>query len=91
MSTYRITCINKDDRQNPYERIKFVGLGGTEKYTQQQVVRWIDGGEHKFYVERGGKRANVITATSPYGNRYIKTEADGSEPNNLLSLQECVN
>jgi len=91
MSDNRITCINKDERKNPYERIQFVGLGGNDKHPQQQIVRWIDSGQHSFYVERGGKRAKVITATSPYGNRYIKTEADGSEPNNLLSLPECVN
>jgi hypothetical protein len=27
--------------------------------------------------------------TKKDGNKYIKTEADGREPNNLLSLAEC--
>jgi hypothetical protein len=31
----------------------------------------------------------VIIAVSPFGNRYLKTEADGEHPNNLLALPEC--
>ncbi len=27
--------------------------------------------------------------TSRYGNKYLKTEADGEQPDNLLSLPEC--
>ncbi len=92
MGTYRITCIHKDERKNPHERIQFVGLeGSSQRYEQQEIVRFIDSGAHRFYVQRGGSTAWVITATSPYGNRYIKTESDGETPNNLLSLPECVN
>jgi hypothetical protein len=28
----------------------------------------------------------VVVATSQHGNKYIKTTADGEQPNNLLSL-----
>lgn len=35
-----------------------------------------------------GSRANVIVAIHN-GNKYIKTENDGEQPNNLLSLREC--
>lgn len=49
----------------------------------------IDAGTHSFYVNVGGDKVKVITATSRYGNKYVKTEADGDEPNNLLSLPEC--
>jgi hypothetical protein len=31
----------------------------------------------------------VIVAVSRYGNKYPKTEIDGDDPNNLLSLPEC--
>ena len=30
-----------------------------------------------------------VVAVSRFGNKYIKTEADGDQPNNLLSLPEC--
>jgi len=31
----------------------------------------------------------VIIAVSKYGNEYLKTESDGEQPDNLLSLPEC--
>ncbi|NQV59834.1 MAG: DUF3892 domain-containing protein [Alphaproteobacteria bacterium] len=91
--TQTIRCINKDDRQNPYERITHVGGtnpdGGRWKLTQQKAVQNIDSGDWTYYVGQGENRVKVVTAVSPYDNKYIKTEADGKEPNNLLSLPEC--
>lgn len=88
----QITCINKDDRNNPYERITHVG-GTTDgkawKITQQEAIRTIEDGKGSFYVSRGGRTVNVVVAKSQYGNKYLKTEADSNEPNNLLSLPEC--
>ena len=49
----------------------------------------IETGQWTFYVTRGGNRANVIVAVRSYGNKYINTESDGEQPNNLLSLPEC--
>lgn len=36
-----------------------------------------------------GSVVSVIVAVSRFGNKYLKTEADGEHPNNLLSLPEC--
>jgi Protein of unknown function (DUF3892) len=93
--SHRVTCINKDDRYNPYERITHIGgtagANGEKRWriTQQEAIDGIEGGRWSFYVNQGGRVANVFVAISPYGNRYLKTEADDSEPNNLLSLPEC--
>ena len=42
-----------------------------------------------FYVHAGGRTVSVIIATSAYGHKYLKTQADGEHPDNLLSLPEC--
>ncbi|WP_422373294.1 DUF3892 domain-containing protein [Hoeflea sp.] len=90
----QIKCINKNDRYNPYERITHVGGHVTSqwKITLDDAIARIENGEWEFFVGGGGlltPEVNVIVAESPHGNKYLKTEADDREPNNLLSLPEC--
>jgi hypothetical protein len=79
-------------RKNPYERITHVGGYGTSawKLTSDEVIRRIESGQESFYVSRPeGDSVWVVVAISRFENKYLKTEADGDEPNNLLSLPEC--
>lgn len=86
-----ISCINKDDRMSAYEAITHVGgvANSRWKITQQRAIELIDNEGWDFYVDVGNDRVRVITAVSRFGNKYLKTEADGDLPNNLLSLPEC--
>lgn len=84
----QITCINKIDRNNPYERITHVG-GTWGKITQQDAIRQIESRAESFYVSVRGHSVWVVVAVSRFGNKYLKTEPDGDTPDNLLSLPEC--
>lgn len=95
-ASYEITCITKTDRLNPHERITHVGgrtganeTGGAWKLSHEGAIQSLESGLWAFYVLHGGQRVNVIVAVSRFGHKYLKTEADGEEPNNLLSLPEC--
>ena len=83
-----VTCVNKQDRQSPYERITHIGGIGWRD-TQTDAIRKIENRTESYYVRRGGNQVKVIVATSRFGHKYLKTESDGDEPNNLLSLPEC--
>lgn len=92
-TSIEIKCINKSDRYNPHERILNVGGingdGTRWKLSQQQAIDGTENDRWRFYVSVQGKSVWVIVSKSASGNKYLKTEADGEHPNNLLSLPEC--
>lgn len=89
----RITCVRKAHRDSQSEHIEFVGGHDTNlvpwTLSQKEVIAAIEGGAHFYVEEPVGHRAKVIIAVSRRGHKYIKTEADGETPNNLLNLPEC--
>ncbi|MHB9004604.1 MAG: DUF3892 domain-containing protein [Coriobacteriia bacterium] len=89
----RIQCINKRDRSNPYERITHVGGVNADstrwKLTQEDAIAGVEADKWRFWVSVNNDKVWVVVATSAAGNKYLKTQNDGDEPNNLLSLPEC--
>ncbi|MEX2113858.1 MAG: DUF3892 domain-containing protein [Pirellulales bacterium] len=92
-STHRVLFINKRDRDNAWERITHIGGVNDDKtrwkVTQESAIEGIENGTWKFWVSVGGESVWVVVGKSRFGNKYLKTENDGDEPNNLLSLPEC--
>ena len=92
----RITCINKDGgyHENPYVAISHLGwtedgTGKTGRSTRLEMYDWIKDKGGYAYVQAGTAKAKVITAVTARGTKYVKTEADSTERDNLLKLPEC--
>ncbi|MBG6236283.1 hypothetical protein IWX76_002864 [Pedobacter sp. CAN_A7] len=93
----KITCINKDNgnHENPNVAITHLGWineinGASGKNTRIEIYNWIKVDAGVAYVKDAmGNKAKIITAETANGTMYVKTEADTSLKNNLLSLQEC--
>ena len=86
----RILYIDKQDRNNPWERILRIGGRNTDNTLwtchQTTAIEYIEAGTYAFFVSVDGKQANVVVAKSAQGNKYIKTEADSFLVDNLLNL-----
>lgn len=92
MADVQVTCINKQQRQNPHEGITHLGGGSGAnrwRWTRQQVIESIEAKTNTFYtLDRNGRRANVGVVDGPNG-KYVRTYADGVWNDNLLALEEC--
>lgn len=88
-----VDCIKKREHQNPHERITHIGGKRTDNgnrfyITSDDAIQMIESGMYDFHVIQGGKNVKVITYTMN-GKKFLKTEADGYVPDNLLALNEC--
>jgi hypothetical protein len=93
MTDAEVKCINKTNRTDPHERISHVGgaPGASTprwKWTVEEATRHIESGAWRLYVNVNGNKVWVVVA-SRNGRKYLKTQNDGDQPNNLLSLPEC--
>lgn len=92
-SRHQIRCINKSAHFNPHERIRNVGGknqdGTLWKISEDEAITGIETGKWAFYVSQQGHTVDVVVALSAHGHKYLKTVADGLQPDNLLSLPEC--
>ena len=91
----RIRCIVKTDRTRSHELIDSIcgiNLDGSHwTLTQDNAVSEIEDGISIFYIERAGKRFDVIVAMDMHAHKYLKTVADREQPEELLYLPPCPN
>jgi hypothetical protein len=93
-ASYQVTCIIPDG-SDPDQRIDAIGGatggqgGGPWQLLIDAAIVNIENGTYTFWTLVQGRRAEVIVAKRSNGRKYLKTTADGYEPNNLLSLPRC--
>lgn len=89
----QIECVAKTDRREAHARLTAVGgsaPGGRWKHKQADAILWIKDGTFAYHVLDGeGKETKVVVAEGRNGQKYLKTEADNEQPDNLLKLPEC--
>lgn len=92
MDPHEIKCINRSNRENPYDKVEVIGglnINGTRwRIPQSRAIEGIESGKWHFYININGNRLNIIISDIN-GNKYLKTESDSLFPDNLLKLPEC--
>jgi hypothetical protein len=92
MISNQVTCITKPHPHSPREHITHVGginpSGQSWYYTREQVANMIDSGSYCFHVKVGRYDIPVTTYVKN-GIKYIRTVADETTLDNLLSLDQC--
>jgi len=92
--TAEVRCISKNPRDDRHRRI--LGIGGVNDggsrwwLNEDTAIADIEAGTHRFWTTTpDGKRSVWVIVAHNGIRKYLKTEADGVEPNNLLALPEC--
>jgi hypothetical protein len=92
----QVSCIVKQGNHfNPHERIQELGgvhNGQRWKMSEVDIIAELEKPDStrrwNFYTSVNNRSVWVIVA-SHSGRKYLKTQADGFSPDNLLSLPEC--
>ena len=93
----RITCINKEegDHYDPHEGITRFGwvnedTHATGNNSREEMIAFLERDRGQAFVRDAlGRIAWLVVRVSRYGNKYLKTLADGRDTDNLLFLSEC--
>lgn len=87
MASYQVTC-HIPDGQDADQRIDAIGGSGW-RHLIDDAIRYLETRTNDYWTMVAGARADVIVAKRTNGRKYLKTTADGVEPNNLLKLPRC--
>ena len=87
MADVQVTCIIKEERNNPHEGITHLG-GYNWMWTRSEVITSIKNRTNTFYTMSGSIRADIVVVSGPNGE-YVRTKKDGTPTDNLLALAAC--
>ncbi|MCH7850774.1 MAG: DUF3892 domain-containing protein [Nanoarchaeota archaeon] len=90
---YRIKCVDKNQNSNFKDCRCIISIGvsakdgGTNQYTPSKIHDRINSGE-KFYVLNNNQETYLI-AVEREGTKYVRTEPNDTENDNLLKQSSC--
>lgn len=84
----QVVCIVKDDRNDPFSSIKELGTP-VMRLTQKEAIEIVERQPGFLFTYVDGNKVFLIVSTGRSGKKYVKTENDGEEENNLLNLPSC--
>jgi len=93
----KITCINKDDgnHENPYTAISHLNWLNdatmlTGRSTRLEMYNFLNNGGYAYVVDSlDNSKVYLEARISSGGTKYVKTKANDTGRDNLLSLPEC--
>ena len=87
---HQVTCITPDgaDADQRIDAVGGLDAGGW-KLLIDNAIQGLENGSFTLWTTGGGAATEVRVHRRPNGRKYLKTDADGIEPNNLLALPLC--
>lgn len=92
MNDFEVNCISKPDGDSRHERITHVGNTKSGwRFMTQEVIFLIEARTSSFYTmdKTTGKRADIRVVREEGKAPYLRTFADGTWNDNLLTQPEC--
>jgi hypothetical protein len=93
MESREVQCIEKTDRSNPHERIAKIGGklsdGSSWTLSEGDAIAKIEKKECEFHTLDNKKKPVKVVIATHKDHKYLKTEADDQQPDNLLALPAC--
>ncbi len=87
-----VLYVDKSSNMDPVDRIINIGginaLGNVWKLSQQQAIIGLESGTWEYFIKKSGKILDLIVVQGKGGVKYLKTEEDSEQPDNLLILPE---
>lgn len=87
----KVTWADKSDHPDPYQRIRHIGGKSGQldwKHSYTQAIEAIEQGLFNYYVEKDHQPLNLGIGRAPNGWKFLKTQADDSQPKLLMNLPE---
>ena len=84
-----VSSVSRAYSHDPFERIETIGGVNSDhtrwKLSQAAAIAAIEAGTDEFFVNAGGQPVR-LTVLTHQGQKYLKTERENTQPDDLLSV-----